>query len=118
MQVEFGVIAQTGFAFNRILQALSLIVMRFDNFRYRLPLSCTLNGGFLETNERPTILKRSYQSCTLLTRTRAFYPDEVVVLESVDVYLSAMSVSVTPTVFLEPLVALHPSKVSSVGTCF
>ncbi|KAL2630011.1 hypothetical protein R1flu_014697 [Riccia fluitans] len=31
-EVEFGVIAQTGFAFNRILQALSLIVMRFDNF--------------------------------------------------------------------------------------
>ncbi|KAL3687738.1 hypothetical protein R1sor_014047 [Riccia sorocarpa] len=31
-QVEFGVIAQTGFAFNRILQALSLIVMRFDDF--------------------------------------------------------------------------------------
>ncbi|CAM6096254.1 unnamed protein product [Calypogeia fissa] len=31
-EVEFGVIAQTGFAFNRILSALSVIVMKFDNF--------------------------------------------------------------------------------------
>lgn len=31
-EVEFGVIAQTGFAFKSILAALSMIVLRFDNF--------------------------------------------------------------------------------------
>ena len=35
-QVEFGVISQTGFAFHRILAALSVIVLKFDNLRYAI----------------------------------------------------------------------------------